>query len=443
MATTSFSTGGGTGSNGLGAPTAGSYAADGSQISFGTGDPAAFSSQQQQLQNAYGWTPEQYASWASNPTNASQVVSNNNWAALQASQSPSQTVAAKPATAGSGLAGAIDSTSSTAQPMTGASGGFTVGGGGTASNNSIIGSVTNGVSGYPASSGTGTTTNGATGIATPTAGSVTDWSVNPNQTVAGQIANLTDPNQPLIAQARAQALQAMNARGLPNSSLAQTAADSAAYQVALPIAQQDASTNATAAQTNANAANTLNVANLQAGTSVYTAQTQAQTQALNNQSAQQIAEANNQSAQQIAAANNQSQQLISKMSSDTQVQVQKLQNDYGTLINSSSQAANSFNTAMQTIANINASTTMDANTKTQAIAQVYNNLQQQFQMQSSVSGLGVSTSLTNSLANSPGFDSTGKYVGFNADGTTKGSTATATGSTGSTGAATGTTANTQ
>lgn len=70
-----FASGGGTGSNGLGSPQAGSYASTG-QVSFGTGNPADFSSQQAQLANAYGWTPEQYASAMSNPLTASQLVSN-------------------------------------------------------------------------------------------------------------------------------------------------------------------------------------------------------------------------------------------------------------------------------------------------------------------------------------------------------------------------------
>jgi len=105
-----FGAGGGTGSNGLGAPTAGSYAADGSQISFGTGNPADFSSQREQLQNAYG--PNfNYDSWASNPINSSQVVSNPAQFQAQAQagqvsqqsapvQSALQQVSARPMSAG-------------------------------------------------------------------------------------------------------------------------------------------------------------------------------------------------------------------------------------------------------------------------------------------------------------------------------------------------------
>lgn len=77
------------------------------------------------------------------------------------------------------------------------------------------------------------------------------WNVDPNQTVASQFASLTDPNSALMQQARARAMQGMNSRGLINSTMAQTAADSAMYDAAIPIAKQDAATYADAAKTNA------------------------------------------------------------------------------------------------------------------------------------------------------------------------------------------------
>lgn len=88
--------------------------------------------------------------------------------------------------------------------------------------------------------------------------SVKPWYVTPEQTVAAQINALTDPNSGIIQQARAQALQQANARGLLNSNMALTAADAAAYQAAIPIAQADAATYAKAAGYNADASNQLN-----------------------------------------------------------------------------------------------------------------------------------------------------------------------------------------
>lgn len=278
-------------------------------------------------------------------------------------------------------------------------------------------------------SGTTTTTPTAT---TATAGTVSPWNVTADQTVANQISNLTDPNSPLIAQARAQALQGMNARGLTNSTMAQTAADSAAYTAALPIATADAATYAKAAGYYADQLNQLNlqtqtlnnatnIANLQASTSL------AQTAA------------NNASSQAIASLNAQSSQIIAKMNSDTQKQVQESQNTYNTLINTNNQAATAYNNYAAQMAAVDANTSMDANTKTQAKANLSNVFKQQMNTISKTSGVDLSSTL--SFANYPGFDAQGNFVGFNADGSTKGSTSTSTtptvttGNTGNTGTA--------
>lgn len=85
---------------------------------------------------------------------------------------------------------------------------------------------------------------------------VTDWNVQPNETVRQQLQDLIAEDSPLLQQARARALQTANARGLLNSSMAMTAADAALYDTALPIAQQDASTYADAGRFNADSRNT-------------------------------------------------------------------------------------------------------------------------------------------------------------------------------------------
>ncbi len=96
----------------------------------------------------------------------------------------------------------------------------------------------------------------------------TKWTSTQEQTVAGQIKNLTDPNSPLIQQARSRALQQANSRGLLNSSMAMTGADSAAYDTAMPIAQADAASAGRIAGYNADTAN-------QFKTNEYNTQTQA------------------------------------------------------------------------------------------------------------------------------------------------------------------------
>lgn len=81
------------------------------------------------------------------------------------------------------------------------------------------------------------------------------WDVSGDQTVANQLTALMASDNPLLQQARARALQQSNARGLSNSSIASTAGEAAVLDVLMNIAKQDASTNATAAQSNTAAQN--------------------------------------------------------------------------------------------------------------------------------------------------------------------------------------------
>lgn len=85
---------------------------------------------------------------------------------------------------------------------------------------------------------------------------MTRWDVAPNETVRSQLQQIIADDSPLMQQARARAMQASNARGLLNSSMAATAGESALYDAAMPIATQDASTYARAGEFNAGQANT-------------------------------------------------------------------------------------------------------------------------------------------------------------------------------------------
>lgn len=84
----------------------------------------------------------------------------------------------------------------------------------------------------------------------------TPWSVNPDQTVQSQLQQIIAADSPLMQQARTRALQASNARGLLNSSVATSAGEAALYDAAMPIATTDAGTYAENARYNADTANT-------------------------------------------------------------------------------------------------------------------------------------------------------------------------------------------
>lgn len=104
----------------------------------------------------------------------------------------------------------------------------------------------------------GTNGNGmpTTGIGLDQVQGPTKWDIDAQQTVAGQLQQVLANDSPLMQQARARAMQQMSGRGLVNSSMAQTAADSAMYDQAMQIAQSDASTYAKRGQYNADTSNT-------------------------------------------------------------------------------------------------------------------------------------------------------------------------------------------
>ncbi|MFN7882504.1 MAG: hypothetical protein ACK5PF_05765, partial [bacterium] len=83
----------------------------------------------------------------------------------------------------------------------------------------------------------------------------TTWTPSDNAMAANQLTKLLQTDNKLMQQARSRAGAASARRGLMNSSIGVEAGESAAMGVALPLAQQDASTYAQSEQFNAGAAN--------------------------------------------------------------------------------------------------------------------------------------------------------------------------------------------
>lgn len=98
----------------------------------------------------------------------------------------------------------------------------------------------------------GTGTGAATGLV---GGAFQQWGVTAPQTVQSQAAGIANADGTLMQQARGRAMQAMNERGLVNSTLAIQAGQDAVLDRAIQIAQQDAATNAEAAKFNAGQSN--------------------------------------------------------------------------------------------------------------------------------------------------------------------------------------------
>lgn len=134
----------------------------------------------------------------------------------------------------------------------------------------------------------------------------TNWNVSAPQTVAGQVSGLIASNSPLMQQAATQAAQQQNERGLLNSSMAIGAGQAAVIGAALPIAQQDATTNANAANFNAGVANQTG----QFNTTAQNAANQFNTGALNTQSGENQQSLNTASQVNTAQANALQSQLL-------------------------------------------------------------------------------------------------------------------------------------
>lgn len=248
----------------------------------------------------------------------------------------------------------------------------------------------------------------ATGYNPAQVASPTQWNVTDNQTVAGNVKSLIDQNSPIIQQARTNAAEAANERGLLNSAMAASAGEQAAYSAAVPIATSDAQTYSKAAGYNADQQNQVNLANAN----------------LTNQSAQFNAGAENEASRTGATLASQERQQqaqiagnleqtktqiggnveIQKLQADTQTklasmdaqnktQLTQLQNQNQTLLQSNSQAAGLMNQATGVINNIMMNNQMDAAAKTEASRQVYENLRTQLSILSATSGLDLSTLL--------------------------------------------------
>lgn len=83
----------------------------------------------------------------------------------------------------------------------------------------------------------------------------TELKVTDNMLASKQLDSILSRDNPLMQKARARAQMAANRRGLLNSTMAANAGESAMIDAAMPLAQQDASTNFRAGEFNAGASN--------------------------------------------------------------------------------------------------------------------------------------------------------------------------------------------
>ena len=178
------------------------------------------------------------------------------------------------------------------------------------------------------------------------------------ETVSGQFNELIKSDNPLITMGRTMAKQEMNKKGLLNSSMAIGAADAAAYQTALPIAQADASTYKSVADLNQNSQNQA---------------LQTNTNALNDG-----AKINLDAWVKTAASN---------MDSANKSTLANIEANYKTLVQANTSVSDYYAKAMQNISDLSMSPDLDATGKTNAINTQLAQLQTYLDMQEKMTNL--------------------------------------------------------
>lgn len=223
--------------------------------------------------------------------------------------------------------------------------------------------------------------------------------VTPGQTVAGNLANNLNVNSPLIQLAQTQGNEQSNARGLLNSSIGVSAAENAMIQAALPVSEQDASTQAQAALANQAATNNASAFTSGAANQAALANLSSTTQTF----LQGMQDATTAATSQLSAS---TQLALGQLSSTTQQAVQGMVNTNQQLLQTSTSSANAFNTAMNNIASIQQSATMDGAAKQTAVDQIVTQLQNFLNAQSQTAKAGGVTNLPNLAQYFPNLEST-------------------------------------
>ena len=186
-----------------------------------------------------------------------------------------------------------------------------------------------------------------------------------DETVSGQFNKLTASDNPLMTMGRTMAKQEMNKKGLLNSSMAIGAADAAAYQTALPIAQAHAGTYKAVGDMNQNAQNQA---------------LQTNTGSLND-----AAKVNMDAWAKTAAAN---------MDAANKSMLGNIEANYKTLVQANTSASSMYEKSMQNITDISMSADLDQTGKTNAIQTQLKMLETSLAMLGKMNNLGLGDLLT-------------------------------------------------
>lgn len=197
---------------------------------------------------------------------------------------------------------------------------------------------------------------------TPTGliGTTAKWTPTADQTVAGQVNKIIAEDSPLMQRANLRSTQEMNKRGLVNSSMAVGAGQAAVMDAALPIASQDAQTNARAAEFNAGAENALqnqsNAIRQQTATANFSVAADTAKQNFDQQFKAALSNADMQTKAYLTQAEGGIKQTLANIEAD-----------YKTLIQTSASASDTYRGTLTAVASVLGDTNMTAESKTAAI----------------------------------------------------------------------------
>ena len=228
---------------------------------------------------------------------------------------------------------------------------------------------------YDASGGVGTVTPPAAPAApTMTGGGTPDPAtglIGTPTMVSDEVSKVIAEDSPLMQQARTRGLQSMAPRGLVNSSMAIGAADSAMYDAAVPIAQQ----NAAAKNTLLGQTNTINY----------------ETAAQNHAAAREVAlrDIDNGLKAAMQNADAQTQQFLRQIDNDTKIRLTNIEADYKTLIETSNSAGEIYKGTLAAISAAINNPDMDAASKASTINGLWDSTSVALNLIGSINGVDV------------------------------------------------------
>lgn len=185
------------------------------------------------------------------------------------------------------------------------------------------------------------------------------WNVTGDQTVAGQMGKLADPNNPYYQQWAHAGEADAAARGFTgNSSIRDTAILDSVMRGATPIAQADAATYSKAAGYNTDQQNQFGLAQFNAGNQMAQANLSSQTQ------------------QYVSNLGADTQKTVAAMSNASQAAISQAHDANAVLLQSNQSASNAYSQYVQAVASIDQQPGMDLAAKQAAITtqtQIFNN----------------------------------------------------------------------